>query len=239
MEERKVFIDERIEHFFIDYDAEVTRIFLYMINSLQIKNRLIDKSFNSNFAVYNGIDYDMKQGDYNCIEIKIDEFKKFGIIKNKNKIDYFSINKLLHDACCKFGEFIYFYEIDIDIASIIFKKSCVFMTGDNDNKPYLTPFYKEHHRQAFITIDLLEFNQLRSRCQRYLYLKIKKFSKTGEAFIRIDDFKKAICTDIPTKKLIVKVNKAIEKLKEVTGLNIELTTVKKKREVTNIILKFE
>ena len=162
MEERKVFIDERIEEYFIHFDSEVTRIFLYMVNSLQVKNRLIDTSLNGDVAFYNNIDYGADEGSYNAIDIKLDEFKKFGIIKNKNKIDYFSINQLLHDAYCKFGEFIYFYEIDIDIVSITFKKSCVFMTGDNDRKPYLTPFYKEHHRQAFITIDLLEFNQLRS-----------------------------------------------------------------------------
>lgn len=237
MEQRLVYInhelDKELNFNLINSNLEATRCFLLIVNEFQVKNKLLSNSLTSDGEAscwYNNEFYSDEFEDYRCIEVPLNHFKNFGVIKNNRSIpDVKLVLEKMNTIYRKYFEEFYY---EGDLLSIKFKKEFIF------GKKYhslLNPNSK--YRDKFLTIDLLKFTQLRSKIQIFLYFKMMQFSKSGIARIKVDDIKEILDTPLSTKEFLRKIKNAVVKLEEIMQLDIEFSTVKKGREVTSLVLK--
>lgn len=210
--QRLTYLNENEEYLklLLNSPIEQTRIFLLILNHIQVKNKTVENDGDN----YGGIEY-FEEEEKN-IYIPVADLKK--VIKQKYSYD--DLICLIESTMYTFEEYICFYKFEDDLLYIEFTDNSIL------------------YSDRFIIIDLSVICELRSKYELFVYFKITHFQKTREAITGINEIQKFLNTNAEPREILRKINKAVSKLNVILSINITVTVKKNKRSVSSIKLNF-
>lgn len=209
--ERLTYLNENEEYLklLLNSPIEQTRIFLLILNHIQVKNKTVKNDGDN----YGGIEYFK---DKKNIYVPFTDLKK--VIKQKYSYD--DIICLIENTLYTFEEYICFYKFEDDLLYIEFTDNSIL------------------YSDRFIIIDLSVICELRSKYELFVYFKIMQFQKTREAITGINEIRELLNTNAESREILRKINKAVAKLNTILFINITVTVKRNKRSASSIKLNF-
>lgn len=220
-------INENIIDELVNNRIEVVRFLLYAG-----KHCLVARIMEEKTEGYRGINPGEETGEDEYI-IDFLELKQYGVMKVKTNN---KIKDIIDDSMEVLGNYFNYYSYDehptYNCESVLFQVTDKFKDSFNITENILG------EGDNYIDLDLDEFNQLRSKYDVYLYLKLKRFATTGNIILSYKNMEELFGDT--SRNITRRLKQSAEKLELILGKKIYVKNPEvKNRKSTTLTITFK